>query len=192
MDTQNNSDLQRFASELVSSTRDYVYIRPQDGLFIMRPNRLHHLNETATFMLDLLYGQEEGPDVEAVVTAVVQRYHADEQDVRRDMRNLLVSVAALLNNDVCGAPSVKRMPFGSHQRDLPVLSEIALTYKCQNHCTFCYADSPARGLQVPEMTTDEVQTIIDRIFDEANCPTVSFTGGEPTLRQDVPELAGYA
>jgi len=73
-----------------------------------------------------------------------------------------------------------------------VLSEIALTYRCQNHCTFCYADSPARGRDVPEMTTDEVRVIIDRLYDEAHCPTVSFTGGEPTLRSDVPELVRYA
>ena len=83
------------------------------------------------------------------------------------------------------------MPFGSHKRDLPVLSEVALTYACQNRCTFCYADAPKRGAHVPEMTTEEVCTILDRIFDEAHCPTVSFTGGEPTLRRDLPELIAY-
>ena len=42
------------------------------------------------------------------------------------------------------------------------------------------------------MTTDEVKVIMDRICDEAHCPTVSFTGGEPTLRDDLPELIAYA
>ena len=42
------------------------------------------------------------------------------------------------------------------------------------------------------MTTDEVKKIIDRIRDEAKVPTLSFTGGEPTLRDDLPELIGYA
>jgi radical SAM protein with 4Fe4S-binding SPASM domain len=37
-----------------------------------------------------------------------------------------------------------------------------------------------------------VRLIIDRIYDEARCPTVSFTGGEPTLRQDLPGLVAYA
>lgn len=185
-------DLQRFASELVNSTREYIYIRPEDGLVILRPNRLHYLNKTAMLMLDMLYAQPEGPDVESVVSTVAERYQVDEEQVRQDLHNLLASVAALLNDNICAAPSIRVTRFGSHRRELPVLSEIALTYKCQNRCTFCYANSPARGREVPEMNTDEVKIIIDRIADEAHCPTLSFTGGEPTLRKDLPELVVYA
>ncbi len=192
MEQEKVTDLQRFASELVNATREYIYIRPEDGLIILRPNRLHYLNETATLMLDMLYGRAGGPDVEAVVRLVAGRYGVDEARVREDLRKLLLSVAALLNDNVCGAPSIRQMGFGSHKRELPVLSEIALTYRCQNRCTFCYADSPRRGRQVPEMTTAEVKVILDRIYDEAHCPTVSFTGGEPTLREDLPELVAYA
>jgi len=185
-------DLQRFAAELVNATREYIYIRPEDGLIILRPNRLHHLNATATQMLHKLYTDPDGPNAEAVVAEIAERYHTDPQRVREDLKKLLLSVSALLNDDVCGAPSVKQTGFGSHHRDLPVLSEIALTYRCQNRCTFCYADAPKRGREVPEMTTAEVKVIIDRIYDEAHCPTVSFTGGEPTLRADLAELAAYA
>jgi radical SAM protein with 4Fe4S-binding SPASM domain len=191
-------ELQRLATELVNSTREYIYIRPEDGLIILRPNRLHYLNETATLMLDMLYGnasgsnRSAGPDVEAVVAFIARRYQAEPERVRGDLRNLLASVSALLNNNVCAAPAIRETPFGSHQRELPVLSEIALTYDCQNRCTFCYADAPKRGRQVPTMNTAEVKVIIDRIYDEAHCPTVSFTGGEPTLRPDLAELVAYA
>ena len=184
-------DLQRFASELVEATREYVYIRPEDGLIILRPNRLNFLNETATLILRELYAPG-GPDVAAVVRTVQDTYGVDEERVRDDLLKLLQSLSAVLNDNICEAPSARITPFGSHKRELPVLSEIALTYNCQNRCTFCYADSPKRGREVSEMTTTEVQTIIDRIYGEAHCPTVSFTGGEPTLRQDLPELIAYA
>jgi len=184
-------DLQSLASELINGTRNYVYIRPEDKLIIMRPNRLHHLNDTALFMLEMLYEQPEGPDVEAVIQAVVDRYGADRQRVRDDLVKLLLSVSAVLEDNLGGAPSVRIMPFRSHDHELPVLSEIALTYRCQNRCTFCYADAPRRGKDVPEMATAEVKIILDRIWDEAHCPTVSFTGGEPTLREDLPELIAY-
>ena len=186
------SSLQRFAAELVGSTREYIYIRPEDGLIILRPNRLHHLNPTATLMLDLLYNDPDGPNVEAVVAQVASRYGAEPDRVREDLRNLLTSVAALLNDNICAAPAIRQTPYGTHHRDLPVLSEIALTYDCQNRCTFCYADAPHRGRLVQQMTTEQVRVIIDRIYDEAHCPTVSFTGGEPTLRRDLPELVAYA
>jgi radical SAM protein with 4Fe4S-binding SPASM domain len=75
---------------------------------------------------------------------------------------------------------------------LPVLSEIALTYRCQNRCSFCYASAPDRGPLVPEMSTEQVRHIIDIIVDDARVPTVSFTGGEPTLRTDLPDLVAYA
>ena len=186
------TDLQSLASQLVASTREIVYIRPEDGLIILRPNRLHHLNKTATEMMAALYDDPQGPSVERVVAQVAEQYGARPAQVREDLRRLLVSVSALLNDDVCAAPSARITRFGSHRRELPVLSEIALTYRCQHRCTFCYADAPRRGDQVPEMTTDEVKVVIDRIFDEAHCPTVSFTGGEPTLREDLPELVAYA
>jgi len=186
------SDLQAFAAELVAQTREYIYIRPEDGLFIMRPNRVHHLNKTAVAMLSRLYDNGGSPDVAAVINQVASQYGTDEERVRNDLYQLLVSVAALLRDDVCGAPLVRQTPFGGHHRDLPVLSEIAVTYRCQNRCVFCYAEAPDRGREVPEMTTAEVKQIIDRIFDEAHCPTVSFTGGEPTLREDLPELVAHA
>ena len=185
------SHLQDFAATLVAQTREYVYIRPDDGLLILRPNRVHNLNATATAMLARLYAGEP-PDVDAVIHQVAAQYGIPEGRVEADLERLLASVASLLNDDVCGAPAVRQTRFGSHKRDLPVLSEIALTYRCQNRCQFCYAASPERGRQVREMSTGEVQRIIDRIFDEARCPTVSFTGGEPTLRDDLPELIAYA
>jgi len=198
MPEQGGVDLQRFATELVGATRDHVYIRPEDRLIILRPNRLHYLNETASYMLQSLYGRPDGPDAAAVIEDVAARYGIDRLRAQRDLTDLLRTVAALLNDDICGAPNIRQTAFGSHKRELPILSEIALTYNCQNRCTFCYADSPRRGrasagdAYVREMTTDEVKVIIDRLWDEAHCPTVSFTGGEPTLRADLPELVRYA
>jgi radical SAM protein with 4Fe4S-binding SPASM domain len=73
-----------------------------------------------------------------------------------------------------------------------VLSEIALTYRCQNRCFFCYASSPARGRIVPEMAFEDVCAVLDKIVDQAHVPTVSFTGGEPTLYAELPELIAHA
>ncbi len=38
------------------------------------------------------------------------------------------------------------------------------------------------------MSTDEVKAVMDKIVDQAHVPSLSFTGGEPTLRRDLPEL----
>jgi len=184
-------DLQAFAAEFITSTRDYVFIRPEDRLLILRPNKIHHLNRTATEMLTTLYAQAT-PDVDAVVRQTAARYDVPEAQVAADLDRLLRSLSLVLQDQDGAAPAVRRTPFGSHFRELPVLSEIALTYRCQNRCTFCYASSPDRGPKVPEMTTAQVKRILDIIVDDARVPTVSFTGGEPTLRPDLPELIAYA
>jgi len=41
------------------------------------------------------------------------------------------------------------------------------------------------------MTTAEVKTVMDKIFHQAHVPSLSFTGGEATLRKDLPELIQY-
>jgi radical SAM protein with 4Fe4S-binding SPASM domain len=183
--------LQQFASSFVASTRDHVFIRPEDNLLILRPNRVQFLNRTGTEMLHALYNQET-VDVAALVAQVASKYGVPEARVEADLDKLLHSLALLLKDKAGCAPAVKMTPFGSHERKLPVLSEIALTYRCQNRCFFCYASSPERGRSVLEMATDEVEAVLDKIVDQARVPTVSFTGGEPTLRADLPELVAYA
>jgi radical SAM protein with 4Fe4S-binding SPASM domain len=186
-----NERLQQFATSFVESTRDYIFVRPEDNLIILRPNRVHYLNETATVMLKRLY-DERLLDVNKMVTELAERYGVPPERIVEDMDKLLRSLAFLLQDREGCAPALRRTPFGSHERKYPVLSEIAMTYRCQNRCHFCYASSPERGRQVPEMSTDEVKVVIDKIVDQARVPTVSFTGGEPTLRHDLPELIEHA
>jgi radical SAM protein with 4Fe4S-binding SPASM domain len=183
-------DLQAWA-DFIASTRNHIFVRPEDRILILRPNKIHHLNRTATDMLAALYA-EPATGVVAVVRETAVRYAVPEDQVAADLESLLLSLSLILQDREGIAPAVRRTPFGSHPRELPVLSEIALTYRCQNRCTFCYASAPERGRRVPEMRTEEVRHILDAIVDDARVPTVSFTGGEPTLRPDLPELIAYA
>ncbi len=190
MEATDPKDLQDWAS-FIASTRDYVFVRPEDRLLILRPNKIHHLSRTATDLLSALYGQQT-LDLAGVVRETATRYAVPEDRVAADLERLLQSLSLILQDREGAAPAVRRTPFGSHARELPVLSEIALTYRCQNRCTFCYASAPARGRQVPEMTAEQVRGVLDIIVDDARVPTVSFTGGEPTLRPDLPALIAYA
>jgi radical SAM protein with 4Fe4S-binding SPASM domain len=186
-----NEQLQHFAASFVESTRDYIFIRPEDNLLILRPNRVHYLNKTAVALLQELYNQDP-VDVDGLAQGMASRYGVPPAQIEADLDRLLQSVALILDNKAGAAPAVKRTPFGSHHPALPVLSEIALTYRCQNRCFFCYASAPDRGQTVPEMDTGQVKVILDKIVDQARVPTVSFTGGEPTTRPDLPELIAYA
>src|SRR5512136_1227691 len=189
-----NNSLQSFAEQFVTSTRRYLFVRPEDGVLILRPNKVHHLNPTAAAMLQVLYSTET-VDTAAVIAQIAERYNIEPARAEADLEMLLRSLSVLLSNQPGCAPAVKYTPFGSHKREFPVLAEIALTYRCQNRCTFCYASAPDRGRKVPAMSTAEVKAVMDKIVDQAHVPSLSFTGGEPTVYRDpstLPSAAGQA
>ena len=66
--------------------------------------------------------------------------------------------------------------------------DMALTFRCQNDCIHCYAGGPH---QTPELTTEQWKQVIDKLSD-VGVFILTFTGGEPTLRDDLPELLLYA
>jgi radical SAM protein with 4Fe4S-binding SPASM domain len=79
--------------------------------------------------------------------------------------------------------------------ELPVLSEIAVTYRCNLRCAFCYAGCNCTTNPTGdgrEMTAAEIRTVLERIYRDGKVPSVSFTGGEPTLRPELPELVRHA
>ena len=63
-------------------------------------------------------------------------------------------------------------------------------WNCNQHCLHCYAAEEPQA-SVAELSTEQWKKIIDACR-EACIPALTFTGGEPTLRQDLPELVGHA
>jgi pyrroloquinoline quinone biosynthesis protein E len=68
-------------------------------------------------------------------------------------------------------------------------AKIELTYKCNMKCDFCFnVNSKQEG---PDQDTGRVIEMLD-ILKEHGFERIRFTGGEPLLRKDLPELIQYA
>jgi MoaA/NifB/PqqE/SkfB family radical SAM enzyme len=67
--------------------------------------------------------------------------------------------------------------------------DIELTERCNNNCIHCCINLPEHDetARAREMNTDFVKDVIRQAAD-LGCLTVRFTGGEPLLRPDLPEL----
>jgi radical SAM protein with 4Fe4S-binding SPASM domain len=75
----------------------------------------------------------------------------------------------------------------------PYLVALNLTRKCNLRCAHCYLDAGARADGGDgELSTDEVQRLIDDIADLSDETMVVLTGGEPLLRPDIYTLARHA
>ena len=65
-----------------------------------------------------------------------------------------------------------------------------MTKACNLKCMHCYAHATA-GPATDELSTAEAKAMIDDL-SEYGAPVILFSGGEPLMRPDLPELARYA
>jgi radical SAM protein with 4Fe4S-binding SPASM domain len=175
----------------VTGTRGAVFVRRIDDVLFLRPDKSLRVNRTAAAILGALY-EREAPSAEAVLRALAPRLGAPFERLVADAAALTEAIGAVMNEDWTPRAVLRFEPAESRALAYPTLAEIALTYGCQNRCVFCYAASPHRETDRPVMTTDQVRRVIDRIVDEGHVPSLSFTGGEATLRPDLPDLVRYA
>jgi radical SAM protein with 4Fe4S-binding SPASM domain len=64
-----------------------------------------------------------------------------------------------------------------------------LTYGCNLRCVHCY--NPTHRALPPELTTSEICLFLNQIAD-LGVLTVTFTGGEPSVRADIGDILRYA
>jgi radical SAM protein with 4Fe4S-binding SPASM domain len=174
----------------VKATRAAVFVRRADNLLFIRPEKTLGVNPTAAAIIEALY-QRESPGAGPTLAALARRLNATEERLLADAEKLLEAISALMRGDFAPRELLRFEDFQRGRIRYPVLAEIAVTYACQNRCAFCYAASPDRASEHKLMTTAEVKAVMDEIFHVAHVPSLSFTGGEATLRPDLPELVAH-
>ncbi len=183
----------RWVDELVASARSHLMVRPEDELLILVPNTPIKLNRSALRMLHPMV--HDG----AKIADVLAR-EGDGPRRRAEIHAFFSDLAAWLAGRLGEGErrrAVVREPFTAEYCRYPVLSEVALTYRCNLSCGFCYAGCDRAGL--PEgwserhvISDDDVCRVLDVIRCDARCPSVSFTGGEPTLRPGLARFVRHA
>jgi radical SAM protein with 4Fe4S-binding SPASM domain len=181
-----------WVDEFVRSISEYVYVRETDSLLILLPNQAYKLNSTGIAILKRMLS---GAPI-AEVLAAKSPGLAQDPEVLEQVHHFFCDLRALVMGcmgEGTGRLSVEDVPFERPHNTLPVLSEVALTYRCNLSCQFCYAGCKCTKKSASaEMSTAEVKRVLEVIRNEAEVPSVSWTGGEPTLREDLVELTKHA
>jgi radical SAM protein with 4Fe4S-binding SPASM domain len=157
------------------------------GLLVIKANTVLYLNEPAAahayfFMQGLL--------TDVAVKKIKALYRVSKETAKKDFEKLTYAISTLAQTEeVCPISflDIKSVEPFTQKYSAPLRMDVALTFKCQNNCIHCYAGGPH---ETEELTTEQWKIVIDRL-QEIGVFILTFTGGEPTLRDDLPELLLY-
>ena len=188
------------------------------SLFSLRPSMviingrdIVPLNPSWTILLSIFideinkYEGEEISDenLNKVVETTIHRLRnvyrdAKEDRAKEDLWNMVNFFTAIANRENVNI-NVGQVSIGDyaiymkapHRMDLMISSlEKNGNWNCNQQCMHCYAANQ-KYAEVKELSTNEWKKIID--ICRKNCiPEITFTGGEPTLREDLVELVDYS
>jgi hypothetical protein len=158
-----------------------------NGVLIINASTILHLNQTAA---EYAYYLVKNEPVEQAAHKMVERYHVELEQAKNDYQELVDRIQTLINT-----PDLDPVTFLDLDRIRPFTGHITAPYRLD--CALTY--------RIPERTTEtalvkrvdrELDTIEWKsVFDKAwsvGIPHIIFTGGEPTLRDDLPELIAHA
>lgn len=180
-----------WVDDYFANVRPHFDVREEDELLIVLPNRAVKLNRSGLAILRFL---KNGGSIRPLLDRI-----GPLPQRRRDLFHFLCDFRSTISGclgEGRGRRAVQVVPHSSAFNSLPVLSEIAITYRCNLRCRFCYASCGCQGsarrpaaAELPAATLARLLRIIRR---DAKVPSVSFTGGEPAIRDDLEDLIAVA
>jgi radical SAM protein with 4Fe4S-binding SPASM domain len=170
-------------------SRVHLRVDPDgNGLLLVNASRVMHLNPTATSMAYHILSKLPR---ESAIKSLSKAYNASIEQINNDYTQISNQLTELIKPDgACPIHdlNLEVLPPFSARPVAPYRMDLAITYRCNNDCTHCYN---ARPRNYPELSTQMWHQILDKLWS-IGIPHVVFTGGEPTLRLDLPELIAHA
>lgn len=158
------------------------------GILIVNAATILHLNPTAAeYALHLV---RKTPPAEAA-RQIAARYRVDQAGALKDFNEFCERIRVLIATpdlDPSMYLDFERVQPHSRQLVAPLRLDCALTYRLPAGSRA--EDAPTRRVE-RELSTAEWQTVMDKAW-AAGIPHITFTGGEPTLRDDLPALVAHA
>ncbi len=165
--------------------RLHLRIEPDaTGLLVVNASTVLHLNQTAT---EYAYHFVHLTPPDQVAATISKRYRVSRKRVAEDYAGFAKKIQALVET-----PDLDPVTYLDFERTAPFTEKISAPYRLD--CALTYklpkgAPSTAAPTKrvTKELTTAQWVEIVDKAFD-VGIPHLLFTGGEPTLRPDLPEI----
>ena len=158
------------------------------GILIINASTILHLNPTAA---EYAYHMITGSVPDAVAKEISKRYRIGKSLALREYIEFGEKIDDLIHRpDLDPVINLGFEPISPNSRELsaPFRIDLALTYQLPNGGD--QINAPLKRVE-RELSTNEWRFIIDKVWTEG-IPHIIFTGGEPTLREDLPLLIAHA
>jgi organic radical activating enzyme len=158
------------------------------GILIVNASTVLHLNPTAA---EYAFHFIKGTAPEEAAKQISARYRISKGIALDDFNDFVDRIQTLISTPDLDPVSFLDFELAApHSADLtaPLRLDCALTYRLPAGTQAEYA--PTKRVD-RELTTDEWKTILDKAW-RAGIPHITFTGGEATLRDDLPDLIAHA
>ena len=158
------------------------------GILVMNASTVLHLNPSAA---EYAFHFIKGTAPEEAAKQISTRYRVSKGTALEDYNDFVDRIQTLVST-----PDLDPVAFlnfdlvAPHSAELtaPLRLDCALTYRLPAITQAEYA--PTKRVD-RELTTDEWKAILDKAW-MAGIPHITFTGGEATLRDDLPDLIAHA
>lgn len=154
------------------------------GLLIVNAKTVLHLNPTAA---EYAYYLVKETPPEETARSMAKRYRVSHDQALADYQDLTQKIQTLVTT-----PDLDPATYLDFDRRDPYSTDLSAPYRLD--CAITYrlpinedaASAPVERVK-QELTTEQWKTLLSKAWD-AGIPHVVFTGGEPTLRPDLPDL----
>jgi hypothetical protein len=158
------------------------------GILIINASTVLHLNQSAA---EYAYHVVKDTSPMKAARVVSHRFRVKEERAYLDYLAMKQKIETLATT-----PDVDPVSFLELERREPYATKLSAPYRLE--CALTYRDPEAGGSKIApiervkrELTFEEWKIILDKAWN-AGIPHVIFTGGEPTIRPDLPDLIAYA
>lgn len=158
------------------------------GILIVNAATILHLNPTAA---ECAYHYIKGTAPEEAARQIAARYRVRQETILQDYNDFVDRIQTVLST-----PDLDPVSYLEFDRIAPHSAELTAPFRID--CALTYRLPPGEMAEAApvkrvdrELSTEEWQAILDQAW-RAGIPHVTFTGGEPTLREDLPALIAHA
>lgn len=141
----------------------------------------------------------EGDESQKVIDYVIEKMHRKyyrrfslkkitKEQIRADLDRIFGTIMEIAEGSCPVEVGLEMKEIKSTKWISPARMDLAITYRCQLNCAKCYTGG---SQDMEELSTEDWIKIYDTLW-KIGVPQVVFTGGEPTLRDDLLQLISEA